>query len=81
MRIYADLARVRMALTRCPRALQGTNGRHLGIPPNGRRWGRRPLDGDGQGHPLTTRRFQIWRGTTGCGTRCCEDSERVDDAG
>ena len=37
MRIYADLARVRMALTRCPRALQGTNGRHLGIPPNGRR--------------------------------------------
>jgi hypothetical protein len=42
----------------------GTNGRHRGIPPNRRRCGRRPLDGDGQGHPLPTRHFQTCRGTT-----------------
>jgi hypothetical protein len=31
-------------ITRCARALQRTNGRHLRLPPNRRRCGRRPLD-------------------------------------
>jgi hypothetical protein len=49
-----DPSHVLLAIGRSPELAHTALGLTLGAPTS-----RRPLDGDGQGHPLTTRRFQI----------------------